>query len=296
MLSKEDFAARFAGVDQVVAIPERFKLRLGIGEDAYASLRIKKTLQDFWDVGGIAATGAGVAASSTVASTFFASTATGGIIGWLGLGAAAATPVGWVVAAAVASGGAYWGVTRAISSFSGSRVQVIPKFLNSPMDLLAASLFDLVGALAARVSAVDGQINEAERAVIVEYFVADWGLDRSYVTQALTMLYETADQARVKDLARAIAWFQIHNPDCNPAAMQAELLRFLRDVAEADGQLDELEELALEAIERVLREETELSFKNAGSRVAHWAKGTTSAIGDLVNNLPGLPRKDEASN
>ena len=124
MLTQEDFEARFAGVDQVVAIPERFKLRLGIGEDAYASLRIKKTLQEFWDVGGMAATGAGVAASSTVASTFFASTATGGIMGWLGLGVAAATPVGWVVAAAVASGGAYWGVTLFPVSANGTDLRL----------------------------------------------------------------------------------------------------------------------------------------------------------------------------
>lgn len=291
MLTQEDFAARFAGVDQVVAIPERFKLRLGIGEDAYASLRIKKTLQEFWDVGGMAATGAGVAASSTVASTFFASTATGGIMGWLGLGAAAATPVGWVVAAAVASGGAYWGVTRAMGSFSGSRVQVIPKFLNTPMDLLAASLFDLVGALAARISAIDGQIDEVERRVIIEHFVSDWGLDRAYVSQALPMLYEAVDQARVKDLARALASFQLENPDCNPAAMQAELMQFLRDVANADQRLDEREELALEAIEIVLRQETELSFKKAGNRLASWAKVASSTIGDLAARFPTAPRK-----
>jgi len=291
MVTQEDFAARFAGVDQVVAIPERFKLRLGIGEDAYASLRIKKTLQEFWDVGGMAATGAGVAASSTVASTFFASTATGGVMGWLGLGAAAATPVGWVVAAAVASGGAYWGLTRAIGSFSGSRVQVIPKFLNTPMDLLAASLFDLVGTLAARISAIDGQIDEIEQAVIIEHFVTDWGLDRAYVSQALPMLYETIDQARVKDLARALASFQLENPDCNPAAMRAELMQFLRDVANADQRLDEREELALEAVEQVLREETELSFKRAGNRVAGWAKGASSTIGDLTAKLPTLPRR-----
>ena len=291
MMTQEDFATRFAGVDQVVAIPERFKLRLGIGEDAYASLRIKKTLQEFWDVGGMATTGAGVAASSTVASTFFASTATGGIMGWLGLGAAAATPVGWVVAAAVASGGAYWGVTRAMGSFSGSRVQVIPKFLNTPMDLLAASLFDLVGALAARISAIDGLIDEAERTVIIEHFVTDWGLDRAYVTQALHMLYETIDQAKVKDLARALASFQLENPDCNPVAMQGELMQFLRDVANADQRLDEREELALEAIEQVLREEAELSFKKAGNRVAGWAKDASSTIGDLAAKLPIRPSR-----
>lgn len=291
MQTPEQLLARFGEVERVVAVPERFKLRLGIGEDAYASLRIKKTLQAFWDVGGVAATGASVAASSTVASTFFASTATGGVLGWLGFGVAAATPVGWVVAAAVASGGAYWGVTRAIGSFSGSRVEVIPKFLNTPMDLLAISLCDLIGALAARVSAIDGQVVEAERTAIIDHFVADWGLDRAYVTQALVLLYETVDHGRVKELARALMSFQRDNPDCNPTAMHAELRHFLVDVAYADDSFDEREELAIDAVERILREETALGLSKAGNHIARLAKNTSAAIGDVTAKLTSLSGK-----
>jgi len=55
--------AKFSGVKQVVADPLRFKLRLGIGQDAYAALRLKKHLQELWDTGGMAATGAALAAA-----------------------------------------------------------------------------------------------------------------------------------------------------------------------------------------------------------------------------------------
>lgn len=291
MITQSDFEDRFEQVDQVVAVPERFKVRLGIGENAYASLRIKNKLREFWDVGGMAATGAGVAASSTVANTFFASTATGGVLGWLGLGAAAATPLGWVVAAAVASGGAYWGVTRAISGFAESRVQVIPKFLNTPMDLLAASLFDLIGALAARISMIDGNVDERERSYIIEHFIADWGLDRAYVTQALALIYDTAHEGRVKDLAKALASFQVENPDCNPAAMRSELIQFLRELAAVDGYVHELEELAIDAIERVLLEETEVSFRMAGNRIVGWAKDASGTVGGLTMKFSALPSK-----
>ena len=34
----------FASIDRVVADPVRFKLRLGIGEEAYASLRLKNNI------------------------------------------------------------------------------------------------------------------------------------------------------------------------------------------------------------------------------------------------------------
>lgn len=285
MIVQAELESRFSGVTCVVADPLRFKLRLGIGEDAYTSLRVKKSLQEVWDVGGMAATGATVAASPMVAGTFFASK---GLLAAIGLGAAAATPVGWVAAAAIASGGAYYGVTRLFRSYSGSRVDVIPHFLNTPMDLLAASLFDLIGGLAARISAIDGQIDDVEKATIARHFIEDWGLDTGYVTHALEVIFQGVDAARVKDIAKAIASFQADNPDCNPQAMQAELMAFLREVAEADGKMDEREELALDAVARVLEEESAFSLQKAGQTVSGWAKDAAQSAGSLASKLPSL--------
>lgn len=285
-----DLSARFARINRVVADPLRFKLRLGIGEDAYATLRMRQTLQELWDVGGIAATGATAAASPLVATTFFSSTASGGLLSLLGLGTAAATPVGWVAAAAIASGGAYYGVTRLARNWTGSCVDTIPKFLNTPIDLLAASLLDLIGALSLRVAAIDGQINEVERAAIKRHFTTEWGLDPAYTSAALDLITQSVDDARVKDLARALASFQAENPDCNPAAMQAELMHFLADVVAADGQVDEREELALEAIERTLREESEFSFSRTGRKLAGWSRDAAGTVADIAGKLPGLGR------
>jgi len=275
----------FDDVRCVVADPLRFKLRLGIGEDAYTSLRIKKSLVEIWDVGGMAATGATVAASPVVASTFFAST--GGFLSALGLGAAAATPIGWVAAAAVVSGAAYMGVTRLTRSYVGNRVDVIPHFLNTPMDLLAASLFDLIAGLASRIAVIDGKIEQVETDAIKRHFVEEWGLDARYVDKALELIVQGVHAARIKDLAKALASFQDQNPDCNPQAMQAELLAFLKDVCEADGRLDEREELALDAVARIFEEENAFSLQKTGRAVAGWAKEAADAAGAIANKLPG---------
>lgn len=276
----------FAPVGCVVADPLRFKLRLGIGEDAYASLRVKRRLQEIWDVSGMAATGAGVAASPVVASTLFASTASGGFLSLIGLGTAAATPVGWIAAAALTTGGAYYGVTRLVRRYSGACVDTIPKFSNTPMDVLGAALFDLVATLAVRLALVDGHIADAEKDVIVGHFVADWGFDPAFVDTALEVILAGADQQRLKILARAIATFQVGNPDCNPAAMRRELIAFLRDIAAVDGVLDEREELAIEAIDAVLREETELSFRTAGRSLTEWTGKAGTALRGLRGTTP----------
>ncbi len=146
----------------MVADPLRFKARLEIGENAYTSLTLKNRALEVWDVAGVAFTGATVAKSAVVASTFFSTS--GGFFGLFGV-AAAATPVGWVVAASVATGGAYYGVIRLMKG-TGDKVEVIPKFVNTPLDTLAVGFFDLMAPLALKVAAADGDVADEEVEVI----------------------------------------------------------------------------------------------------------------------------------
>ena len=138
----------FQYVDNIVGEPLKFKIKLAIGEDAFTSLKVKNAVVQAWDVAGVATTAAVVAKSSVVASTFFAPT------GWLavfGIGTAV-TPIGWVVAAGVVTGGAWYGITRHLKKATASKVTVIPKFINTPLDVLALGLFDLMAPLALRMA------------------------------------------------------------------------------------------------------------------------------------------------
>lgn len=249
--STSDFLKRFDGVTEVVADSLRFKRKLAIGEDAYTSLKVGRALSKIWDVGGVAATGAGIASSSAVATTFFTSS---GLLAKVGIGAAVATtPIGWVVAAAVASGGVYYGVTRAIGRYAKSRVEVIPRFINSPIDQLGAALLDMMGTLALKVANIDGVIDDAEVAAMRDYFVSEWGFDSAYTDRALNMLKEGALSQPLKQTTSAIGRFVKEHPDCNAQAFYSDLIALLREVAEADRRLDEREELAIDAIERALK-------------------------------------------
>lgn len=278
-------------LDCVVSDPLRFKRKLRIGEDAYATLRLKKGVQGLWDVGGVAMTGASVAASKIVAGTLFASSA--GLLSSIGIGAAAATPVGWVIAAAVATGGAYYGVTRLVRSRSGEMVDTIPRFINTPIDLLGMQLFDLIGGLAVRVALIDGSLAPAEREAIERHFIEEWGFDREYVAKALDLLVQGSDDTRVKAIAKALAVFQAASPDCNGEAMQTELLSFLREVVEADGVLDEREEHAVDAIVAVFKKEKAITLSKVGKSLSDIGGQAGSAVGNLKKRWappPRLPR------
>lgn len=279
-------------LDCVISEPLKFKRKLRIGEDAYATLRLKKGVQGLWDVSGVAMTGATVAASKIVAGTLFASSA--GLFSAIGIGAAAATPIGWVVAAAVATGGAYYGVTRLVRTRTGDMVDTIPRFINTPIDLLGMQLFDLIGGLALRVASIDGSVAPTERSAIERHFINEWGFNVEYVARALDVLIAGADKARIKAIAKALADFQAANPDCNAEAMQAELLTFLREVVEADGILDEREELAVDAIVAVFKRENAITLSKVARSFSDIGGQAGSAVEDLRKRLTRPPLSTKA--
>lgn len=269
-LSEEQQVHSFDDVRSVLANEERFKVKLGIGSDAFTSLRAGRLVGQLWDLSGAVGTGASVAASNTVATTFFSTLATA--LPW----ATAATPIGWVVGAAVASGGAYYGVSRLFKSYSGSRVDEIPKFLNTALDVLGTSVLDLLGSLSLKVASIDGEIDRSERSSMEEYFVEEWGYDRAYVVHALDVLEQNIEKTRLSDMTGSLAEFAKANPDCNFNIIQAELRKLLVEIAEADGHLDEREEMAIERIENALQKQNSI-LKSASQSISAAASGATRA-------------------
>lgn len=277
----------FDGVDDVVQDELRFKAKLGIGEEAYTSVRLKKALFEAWDIAGVAATGAQVASSALVAKKFFAVPS---LLSALGIGTATAvTPIGWVVAASVVSGGAWFGITRYLKSDS-DRVKVIPEFINTPIDVLGLSLFDLMAPLAMKVAYVDGQMAEKEREAIDHYFVKRWGYSSYFVERGLEFIHLRLDEFHIKTTAATLAAFARDNPDCKAEAMLADVLAFLREVMEADGRIDEREEMAIERVEKVFVEEMNFSLSRT---VAPVGRAVGQIAGNAVSIVPMLRSRKE---
>jgi len=234
----------FEGIETIVSAPLNFKAKLAIGEDAYTALRVKNAVVQVWDAAGVATTAAVVAKSSAVASTFFAPT---GFLAALGIGTAV-TPVGWVIAAGVVTGGAWYGITRHLKSAAARRVTVVPNFINTPLDVLALGLFDLLVPLAMKVAGADGRIDESRRQLIRDYFVKEWGYDPKFVVAGTNYIESTLDELSSEQLAQTLAKFAGENRDCNFKLMAREILGFLRNIVEVDGRQNRQDEQAIENI------------------------------------------------
>jgi len=263
-MNTQDQTDWFQDIETIVSEPLNFKAKLAIGEDAYTSLKVKNAAYQAWEVAGVATTAVVVAKSSVVASTFFAPT---GFLAAIGIGTAV-TPVGWVIAAGVVTGGAWVGITRYLKKASANRVTVIPKFINTPLDVLALGLFDLLAPLALKVAQVEGRVDDGDRKLIHDYFVKEWGYDSRFVGEGIKYTESRIAGFSVRQLAKTLVEFTAANPDCNFKLMSQEIVAFLRGIVEVDSKIDKHEEAEIENIEAVFKSASRYSIK--GSVKSAW--------------------------
>ena len=95
-------------------------------------------------------------------------------------------------------------------------------------------------------------IDPSERTVISEYFIEEWGYDRAYIEAASSVLEAGIQKSTLVEMATQLAIFVKNNPDCNFGALQKELHDLLTEIAEADGKVDEREEMAIERINNAM--------------------------------------------
>lgn len=268
---------KLSEVEEVLADPIRFKIKLDIGEEAYASLRLKKYVLDSIDASNGVFTGIAVAKSSAVATTFFAPT---GFWAAFGVGTAA-TPIGWAITAGAVGAGLSLIVGKYVVRGSSSRVKTVPEFINTPLDVLAVGLFDMIATLGVKLAAVDGRICDSEIRHIKNYFINEWGYCEAFVNSGLELILKEHDQFTIKEITTRLAEFKKRNPDCNYNSMAKEMLNFVNCVAQADDFFDEREEMAIERIESIFKEINSVAY----SIQSHKKSGTAKAkkIGATVS-------------
>lgn len=225
--------AQYDEPEKIISDSWRFKEKLGIGEEAYRVLKRRKNLTTVVRTVGASTGGMLVASSSTVATTLFPAS---GFLATLGLGAAATTPIGWVIGAGALAGGVYLGAKKLFSSEKDNKRMIrIPRYITTPLDLIANELLGLMLPLSLKIAkADDNQIAESESEVIVDYYAGEWGYSRVFVDRAIKTTENLMSNKSYKELSKSLAEYCDKNPDCNRKAIVQFLLTHLDEFIETE--------------------------------------------------------------
>jgi len=249
--------------EEVIAQDLVFKSKLGIGEEAYKFLRLSKNLSTFIHplLAGFAASG--VAASSVVAGALFPATGFGSALAAIGLGAGAVTPIGWVVGAGFAIGGIYFRVRKLHNNRKDKMVDVIPKYINTPLDLIGEALLRLMLPLSLKIASADGQIIDSEVEAIADHYEKDWGYSRDFVIKTTEEIKEDVENISYEEFAKSLSDYCDKNSDCNRGTITDFLLDHLEEILEIEDEGDSARKTReFESLKKILNPPSKKTLKS----------------------------------
>jgi len=274
----------------IISEPIRFKEKLGIGERAYALLRMREHLTTFTEAMGIGATVSTAAGSSVVAGTFFAK---GGMLASglsaIGFVPVAATPIGWVLAAGLASGATYIGISRFFERSKDAHLIIIPKYINTPLDVIALALIELMLPLSLKVALVDGEIASQERKAIIDFYHGQWGYSDAFITRLTEETEDKLEAVSFTKLTQSLKSYCEQSPDCDRSAIRNLLVAHLAEIVEADGVIHENEQRLLNHIASLLPEEKEEN--SIGQSLAAARNTFSSGLEKSATHVKGAAKK-----
>lgn len=237
-------------VESVVVDPFKFKAKLGIGSESFTYLSKAEHLRDVLAAAGGATLGASVVGGAWVASL--------GTMGSLGLAlGVVSTPIGWIAAAGTGSAALFYGFNRLLRGQRKSAVDEVPKFINTPLDLLASNLVEVLLPPLIHMAKADGEIKPKELDVIIKRLADNWGISATFVTGRCDHLIKSNGKLDLHAWSEAIVSHG-GSADVSLDALTNDLLSALEEVMHADSIVTDSEMLVLEELRTALLSDARL--------------------------------------
>ncbi len=281
----DDIQSPTKELQKIIDHPLLFKAKLNIGEEAYDYLNNANNFKDF-----SIKVAAGLGGSSLAGLTWFA--ALGPFAKFALFAGFTSTPVGWIAGAGALSTVIAYGLMKANRKLKDATIITIPKYLNTPLDLLGQTILSLILPATVKMAFVDGCLCENERVAIKDYFVNGWGFNSDFVTNAIRKqetLIEGFDYEEYRQLLLATT---CTNKEVKYDVIQKELSSLLTDIMHADGVATPEEERELETLTAILNKPVEAD-NDSPRRILNALKRRKDAVVDLMNMKFGAEANSE---
>lgn len=243
MSINEELSDLFADIQAVIDDDFKFKKKLAIGDEHFKYMSNAKNLADFGEslLGGIAIGGVTSAAWYTGLGFGGKALLTVGLI---------SQPIGWVVGAAALGAAGIFGFKKIkdnyIKKAEDELVTKVPKFLNTPLDLLGLSIATLMLPVSVKMAHADGHFCHIERSQILKYFVDEWGYNPEFIEKLIQAQETKMAGFSYKNYAKTLKSVCGKTSEFKTDQMTEEILDFQRQIILMDGEIhsDEEKELA----------------------------------------------------
>ncbi len=213
----------------IIADQLRFKANLGVPAKTWARLTSRERLSTYAEAMGVGTTVSTVASAAGIASTATSGAAVTTTASAAVTTAALTGPIGWAAAAGLAAGALYFRTaSRLKTAPAPAGAMIIPESIQTPIELLAASLLALKLPIAIKFSQYGG--SEATQREITQYYTRRWGYSLSFVDASYSNSIEIAETRTYEELVLALHQFLAGNDDCDEERLANDLLGLLREL------------------------------------------------------------------
>jgi hypothetical protein len=79
---------------------------------------------------------------------------------------------------------------------------VVPKYINTPLDVIAVALIELMLPVSLKIAKADGELHQSELVAIHNFFAEEWGYSSGFVTRLIEEYREQLDDVSYSRLAQ----------------------------------------------------------------------------------------------
>lgn len=243
MSIRESIKSSFSEEAQPVDIIEnelQFKRKLNIGDEAYSYLTNAKNLHDF--------VGALVGGGAISAFSYLGWMGSLGVVSQLGLAiGVVATPIGLIALAGGVGAASAFAITKLRKQVDDSAYTKIPKFINTPLDVLAVNILEAIGPLAVKIALADGHFDQSEKKHIIKFLSSEWGYNKDFINAEINTFIERSFDYSYSTLREYLDDTFIENKEINVPNLKEHLIELAEEIVILDGVIteDEMHEILL---------------------------------------------------
>lgn len=149
------------------------------------------------------------------------------------------------------------GVSRLFEKSKDNGLVIIPKYINTPLDVIAVALIELMLPVSLKMANAGGSITTSELNAIQRFFTEEWGYTPGFVSRLIAEYRTQTASVSYSKLAGSLGTYCAESKDCDKEAIMTGFIEHLREVIEADGVIHEQERVELDYLTGLLINESE---------------------------------------